>query len=113
MNKKGFTLIELVMVIVIIGILAAIAIPRFMNIRHDAQQAASDANVGAIRAAITNYYARTALTGTAAWPVSLHDTAFLEYLQGATLPKEPGNPSFDYNSLYNNTSGVMNTHIVP
>lgn len=109
MNKKGFTLIELVMVIVIIGILAAIAIPRFINIRRDAQQAACDANVGAIRAAITNYYARTALSGTAAFPASLHAAPFLLYLQADTLPRHPGD-AFNYNSLYVFTSGVMSTH---
>lgn len=111
MNKKGFTLIELVMVIVIIGILAAIAIPRFVNIRRDAQQAACDANVGSIRAAITNYYARTALSGTAAWPTNLHSTAFTYYLQGGTLPK--CGISTDYADLYVTTTGILSTHVHP
>ena len=111
MNKKGFTLIELVMVIVIIGILAAIAIPRFINIRRDAQQAACDANVGSIRAALTNYYARTALSGTAAWPSGLHVTAFRYYLQSGTIPV--CGIGVDYNSVYNATYGIMSTHTHP
>jgi MSHA pilin protein MshA len=39
MNKKGFTLIELVMIIVILGILAAVAIPRYIDLQSDAEDA--------------------------------------------------------------------------
>lgn len=112
MRKKGFTLIELVMVIVIIGILAGIAIPRFINIRRDAQQAACDANVGAIRAAITNFYARSAMTGTDHFPGSLHSAGFLSvYLQGNTLPI--CSEATDYNTLYSSNTGVLRTHTHP
>lgn len=39
-NRKGFTLIELVMIIVVLGILAAVAIPRFIDLQSDAEEAA-------------------------------------------------------------------------
>ncbi len=58
MDKKGFTLIELVMVIVIIGILAAVAIPRFVSLRDDARKAVCQSNVGAIRTALSNFYSK-------------------------------------------------------
>ena len=49
---QGFTLIELVMVIVIVGILSAAALPRFANLTGQAQIAANQGTAGALRSAV-------------------------------------------------------------
>lgn len=59
-NRKGFTLIELVTVIVILGILSAVALPVYLDYRQDAKIAACKGVLGAVRAAIANYYAKSA-----------------------------------------------------
>lgn len=56
---QGFTLIELVIVIAIIGILSAVAIPKFINLQSNAQTATTNAIAGALGAAnATNYASR-------------------------------------------------------
>ena len=56
-NKEGFTLIELMIVVAIIGILAAIAIPNFMAYQCKAKQSEAKSNLGNARTAQEAYYA--------------------------------------------------------
>jgi type IV pilus assembly protein PilA len=55
-NKKGFTLIELMIVIAIIGILAAIAIPNFIAYRDKSFCSRAESDANAIAAAIADYF---------------------------------------------------------
>jgi prepilin-type N-terminal cleavage/methylation domain-containing protein len=55
-NSKGFTLIELMIVIAIIGILAAIAIPNFIAYRNKAFCSAAESDANAIASAISDYF---------------------------------------------------------
>jgi prepilin-type N-terminal cleavage/methylation domain-containing protein len=51
-NQKGFTLMELVIVMVIIGVLAAIAVPKYFDMSAQAAKVADQANIKAIEAAV-------------------------------------------------------------
>jgi len=66
-KSEGFTLIELMIVVAIIGILAAIAIPRFANLIDRAREARTQGNLGSVRSASAICYGAT--DGT--WPATL------------------------------------------
>ena len=68
-NTKGFTLIELIMVTIILGILAAVAIPRYMTSVAAAEAAAEDAVISSIRAGLENYATEQLMSGgRRIWP---------------------------------------------
>jgi MSHA pilin protein MshA len=70
-NEKGFTLIELVMVIVILAVLAAVAIPTFVNLSTEARNAARLGVVGGIRSGITTYFIDTTRGNRTTYPSAL------------------------------------------
>lgn len=62
-RQQGFTLIELVVVIIILGILAVTAAPKFINLQSDARASALQGLKGAIQGANSLVYSKAALTG--------------------------------------------------
>ena len=68
-NNKGFTLIELIMVTIILGILAAVAIPRYMTTVDKAEAAAEDAVISSIRSGLETYATEQLMSnGRRSWP---------------------------------------------
>jgi len=57
-GKKGFTLIEIVIVIVLLAILAAVAYPKYLDLRDDAHKSADQAVIGSWRAGVHIYFAK-------------------------------------------------------
>jgi len=74
-TRKGFTLVELVMVIVIIGLLAAVVVPKFGDMRSEATNAAETATVSAVRTGIKLVYMTNLAKGLDEYPSKLDDAA--------------------------------------
>jgi len=94
MRLKGFTLAEVMIVVVIIGILAAIAIPRVTGFRQEAQIAEAKSELNMLKVALDSYYVHNDT-----YPASLSSlTQATPNIIGASLPQDPlnGDASYGY-----------------
>ena len=88
-KQKGFTLIELMIVVAIIGILAAIAIPRFAQMLEKSREGSTKGNLGSIKSAASIYYGDT----QGYWPTTLQafsGYSFSKYLDTISPVKVTG-----------------------
>ncbi len=77
-KDSGFTLIEILMVILLLGILSSVAIPQFINFQVEAKNTATSGNLASLRGAIANQYAQMltrCLVPSGLYPNSLSITA--------------------------------------
>jgi general secretion pathway protein G len=98
-NRKAFTMMELIFVIVVIGILSAIAIPKFAATRGDAEMAKAKATVGSVRSAVATERQKRILRGdfTVIGKLSSSTTAGAPVFDG--LDGNTSRPALEYPPL--------------
>ena len=95
-SKKGFTLVELMIVVLILGALAAIAIPRIMGGAETARISACSTNIDMLNSQIELYYANEGV-----WPASLAAlTSDPNYFPDTAAPTCPFGTAYNYNASH-------------
>ncbi|NLN41168.1 MAG: prepilin-type N-terminal cleavage/methylation domain-containing protein [Clostridiales bacterium] len=110
-NQKGFTLVELMVVVVIIGILVAIAIPVYNEVRDKAKQNAGEANKKIIERAIEVYLTDEGssiedLTGDDGLQILVEE----EYLK--EIPEPPGGGSYSISTTKDEDGEVVGYEVI-
>ena len=110
LKTKGFTLIELMIVVAIIGILAAIAIPRFAQMLEKSREGSTKGNLGSIKSAASIYYGDNG----GFWPTTMNTLstyAFSKYLDNIFPVKVTGyfvaGATSPYGNLVTMTTGAQ------
>jgi len=98
---KSITFIELIAVLMILGILAAVVIPKFIDLRGEARQSTCEENAAAIRGALVAYYGKTL-----SFPPFLDEASFTEnYFAEEILPSCPFGTAYSYDSTTGSVTG--------
>lgn len=103
-NQKGFTLVELMVVVLIIAILVAIAIPLYTKSQENAQRSACKANLRTLMGSIAQY----ASEHNGSYPSSLNDLQSGGYIK--SVPKCPTGKDYTYNATTGDVTCSVTGH---
>ncbi len=113
MIRRGFTLIELIAVVVILAILAGVALPRYFDYAAQAKSAATKGTLGGCRAGIANYLANEVITnGTALYPTLVQLETLGTVMQEA-IPDNPYDTGANPNTVNLATAAEAAARTVP
>ena len=99
-SRKGFTLVELLIVVLILGALAAIAVPRIMGGAKTAKTNACKTNVDMLNSQIELYYANKD-----AWPAAITDVTDDPNYFPESTPECPFGTAYNYSAVTHRVSG--------
>ncbi len=105
-NEKGFTLIELITVVVIIAILAALALPQYARVMEKARSAEAKESIGHMRKAALTYYQAYGNTTVAAYPAVITNQTGIPTNTAASSACSDVNYFFDYGITTVTAAGV-------
>ena len=110
-KKNGFTLIELIMVMIILGIMAAVAIPRYLETIQKSEVASEDAVVNNIVVALENYAQNKMLSeGRRYWPSNPFD-ALVTKPQSYSLEGTPCDEDNEWTFVVDASDGAFTGYI--
>ena len=102
-KQKGFTLIALIVVIVILGIIALISVPAYVDISSNAKDGTLKGQLGTMRAAIALSYANSVVSGgSATYPTTISSNMFSD----STIPSVIAWPSAAVSAAAGSSAGV-------
>lgn len=109
-SREGFTLIEIMIVVLIIGILLAIAVPNFIQARDSSRTKSCIANLKQIDAAKQQYAMDNKLAGTA----SVTSSNLLgTYIKGSTMPACPAGGTYTIGTVDTDPTCTVTGHALP